>query len=156
MTHRRLSGFPRPTPTVGADGGAMSTTLVARHVHAEPVMGTVVSLDVRGSTEAVARSAFAQVMGRLHDVDARFSTYRDDSEINRIDRGELPLPAASPDVRRVLRRCARLRERTGGAVDERAGGRPGPSAHVKGGGGQRGAAGPRRAGARALPPGPGG
>src|SRR4051794_35537216 len=151
MTHRRLSGFPGPTPTVGADGGAMPTPLVARHVHAEPVMGTVVSLDVRGSTEAVARSAFAQVMGRLHDVDARFSTYRDDSEINRIDRGELPLPAASPAVRRVLRRCARLREETGGAFDERAGGRLDPSAYVKGWAVQRAAAMLRAAGLTDFP-----
>src|SRR2546423_12155747 len=106
----------------------MPTALHARHVHVEAVMGTVVSLDVRGVPGPAAQSAFAEVMAWLHEVDRRFSTYRDDSEINRIDRGELPVAAASSDVRSVLERCAALREETGGAFDERAGGRLDPSA----------------------------
>jgi FAD:protein FMN transferase len=117
----------------------MPTALHARHVHVEAVMGTVVSLDVRGVPGPAAQSAFAEVMAWLHEVDRRFSTYRDDSEINRIDRGELPVAAASSDVRSVLERCAALREETGGAFDERAGGRLDPSALVKGWAVQRGA-----------------
>jgi thiamine biosynthesis lipoprotein len=102
-------------------------------------MGTVVSLDVRGAPGGVAQVAFARLMSWLHDVDARFSTYRDDSEISRIDRGELSLAAASEDVRWVLERCVALREETGGAFDEYAGGRLDPSALVKGWAVQRGA-----------------
>ena len=71
-------------------------------------MGTVVSLDVRGAGAADAQAAFARLMVWLHDVDRRFSTYRLDSEVNRIDRGELPVAAASDDVRWVLDRCVRL------------------------------------------------
>jgi thiamine biosynthesis lipoprotein len=78
-------------------------------------------------------------MALLHDVDRRFSTYREDSEISRIARGELPVAAASDDVRWVLHRCAALRHETGGAFDERAGGRLDPSALVKGWAAQRGA-----------------
>lgn len=110
----------------------MTTGTLPRHVHAEPVMGTVASLDVRGADDAVARAATAQAMAWLHDVDRRFSTYRADSEISRIDRGDLREAAASEDVRWVLARCARLREESGGAFDERAGGRLDPSALVKG------------------------
>jgi thiamine biosynthesis lipoprotein len=102
-------------------------------------MGTVVSLDVRGADGPSAQAAFAQVMTWLRDVDRRFSTYRDDSEINRIDRGELPFAAASGDVQWVLERCAALRAETRGAFDERAGGRLDPSALVKGWAVQRGA-----------------
>jgi thiamine biosynthesis lipoprotein len=47
--------------------------------------------------------------------------------------------AASADVRWVLDRCARLREETGGAFDERAAGRLDPSALVKGWALERGA-----------------
>src|SRR4051794_16218664 len=110
-----------------------------RHVHVEHVMGTVVSLDVRGAGAADAQAAFARLMVWLHDVDRRFSTYRLDSEVNRIDRGELPVAAASDDVRWVLDRCVRLCAETRGAFDERAGGRLDPSAFVKGWAAERGA-----------------
>jgi FAD:protein FMN transferase len=102
-----------------------------RQVHVEHVMGTVVSLDVRDPA-AGADQAVATAMAWLHDVDARFSTYRPDSEICRLDRGELEPADASPDVRRVLERCSALRIETGGFFDEFAGGRLDPSALVKG------------------------
>jgi thiamine biosynthesis lipoprotein len=117
----------------------MTTATPSRHVHVEHVMGTVVSLDVRGASAAVAAGAFAPLTAWLHAVDARFSTYRDDSEIRRIDAGTLAVADASEDVRFVLDRCAALRAATGGAFDERATGRLDPSAFVKGWAVQRGA-----------------
>src|SRR5258705_1470604 len=117
----------------------MTTATQSRHVHVEHVMGTVLSLDVRGADGAVAEAASARLMAWLHDVDRHFSTYRTDSEISRIDRGELAVAAASEDVRWVLDRCARLRRETGGAFDERAAGRLDPSALVKGWAVERGA-----------------
>jgi len=42
----------------------------------------------------------------------RFSTYKDDSEICRLNRGELALVDAHPDVRDVLARCEELRVET--------------------------------------------
>jgi thiamine biosynthesis lipoprotein len=110
----------------------MTTAVQSRSVHVEPVMGTVVSLDARGTSAPDAAAAFARAMAWLRDVDRRFSTYRDDSEITRIDRGELPLALASEDVRWVLDRCARLHDETRGAFDVRATGRLDPSALVKG------------------------
>ncbi len=56
----------------------------------------------------------------LRFVDATFSTYRVDSEISRLNRGELSLPDAHPAVRSVLARCERLRAETGGYFDARA------------------------------------
>ncbi len=102
-------------------------------------MGTAVSLDVRGAAPARARAATDRLVAWLHDADARFSPYRDDSEIVRIDRGELDVADASPDVREILDRCERLRAQTGGAFDARARGRLDPSALVKGWAAQRGA-----------------
>ena len=54
-------------------------------------------------------------------VDARFSTFRPESEICRIDRGEFALEEAHADVRAVLERCEELCDETGGDFDVRAG-----------------------------------
>ncbi|MBI5105587.1 MAG: FAD:protein FMN transferase [Solirubrobacterales bacterium] len=110
---------------------AAATT--ARRTFVEHVMGTVVSLDVRAAADPGAVApAVARAMAWLHEVDARFSTYRDDSEVSRADRGELSPLALSDDLRLVLGRCAELRAETGGFFDEHAAGRLDPSALVKG------------------------
>src|SRR4051794_5860071 len=85
---------------------------------AEDLMGTRVLVDVRdaGRFEAAVDAAFAW----LHRVDATFSTYRADSAIARLNRGELAEEEADPCVREVLAACRALRERTGGAFDAEA------------------------------------
>jgi len=98
-------------------------------------MGTVVSLDVRaGSKDAVAAA-----IDSLHAADRRFSTYRTDSDISRLDRGELLLADTGADVRTVLDRCDALWHETDGFFDVRATGRLDPSALVKGWAAQRAA-----------------
>jgi thiamine biosynthesis lipoprotein len=109
----------------------MSVEQAVGHRHVEHVMGTVVSFDIRDASRAAER-AVDQAVAWLHEVDARFSTYRVDSEIRRLDRGELSLSETSPDVRWVLDRCAALKAATGGFFDARAGGALDPSALVKG------------------------
>jgi thiamine biosynthesis lipoprotein len=97
----------------------------------EHVMGMPVGIDVRdGEVSAV---TVAEAFDWLHFVDATFSTYKEDSEISRLNSGELALPDAHPDVQAVLAECERLRERTGGYFDVRAGGEAlDPSGLVKG------------------------
>jgi thiamine biosynthesis lipoprotein len=68
----------------------------------------------------------------LRAVDATFSTYRDDSEINRLDRGELDLAGCRPEVDEVLTRCLALERATRGYFSVRAAGRLDPSGFVKG------------------------
>jgi thiamine biosynthesis lipoprotein len=109
----------------------MAATPSLNQVHVEHVMGTVVSLDVRDAGTGAGQTV-AAAMAWLHDVDARFSTYRPESEIRRLDSGELKLAGASADVRRVLERCDALRVQTGGFFDAYVGGRLDPSALVKG------------------------
>jgi thiamine biosynthesis lipoprotein len=101
-------------------------------VHAEVVMGTGVTFDVRRTTPGVAGPAVARAVAWLHWVDATFSTYRPDSEISRIDRGELPEARWHPDVRHILALCDRLRVETGGYFDAWATGSLDPSGVVKG------------------------
>ena len=88
----------------------------------EHVMGMPVR--VEGEIDA------GRVFAWLRWVDATFSTYRPDSEISRLARGEPFEP--HPLVRSVLARCEQLRVETGGLFDVRAGGRLEPSGYVKG------------------------
>jgi len=101
-------------------------------MHVEHVMGTVVSFDVRNCRRGDAVEAVAAAVEWLHEVDAVFSTYRADSAVCRIDRGELSVGQAGGDVGWVLARCEQLRRATGGYFDVRATGRLDPSALVKG------------------------
>ena len=96
----------------------------------ERVMGTVFVVETPEKTnEAVVDEVF-----RWFDwVERMFSVHRVDSEISRIDRGELDLDTCDPQVRGVLTRCEGLRERSGGAFEHRSAGRRlDPSAFVKG------------------------
>lgn len=103
---------------------------MTKRVHVEHVMGTAVTFDVRDvgdPTEAVEAA-----VAWLHHVDAEFSTYRADSAVSRLDRGELGSSAASADMRWIVDRCERLRRETGGYFDAYATGPFDPSALVKG------------------------
>jgi FAD:protein FMN transferase len=103
---------------------------VTRRVRAEPLMGTVIAIDVRdrGIPEEVLDSVFAW----FHEVDARFSTFRSDSEISRLGRGELRVSDCTRDVREVLFLCEEVRRISEGCFDIWQGGRCDPSALVKG------------------------
>lgn len=100
---------------------------------AEAVMGTVATVHIADPLPPPRLDQLArQVFDWLHEVDRRFSTYRPDSEVNRLDRGELPLARCSPELRLVLERCADLWRRTDGYFDLYAAGRLDPSGYVKG------------------------
>lgn len=81
----------------------------------EPIMGSVVSIDVR--PPLVPMGVLDDVFDQLRDVEARFSTYRPDSEISRLGRGEVREEDSSPDVRHVLAVCDHLARATRGAFD---------------------------------------
>ncbi len=109
------------------------------HRRAFEVMGTVVSLALRGryADGPEAEAAWAEVVASLRHVDAVFSTYRPDSVVNRWGRGELPLLDAPPELTEVLALADVAREASGGAFDIEAvrsphGGGPDPSGVVKG------------------------
>lgn len=109
-------------------------------------MGTTVSIDVR--TPGIDDDVLERALGLLRDLEARFTTYRDDSEISRLGRGEITLDDCHPDVREVLDACNVLRAESGGAFDAWRDGRLDPSGYVKGWAGERAADLLRAAGAR--------
>ncbi len=90
------------------------------------------SVDVRddGRRSAILERDF----DGFREVDAALQHLQGDSEISRLNRGELAARRAHPDVREVLERCDELREETGGFFDVRAavGHAVDPSGLVKG------------------------
>ena len=112
-------------------------------------MGIPVGIEVRAPV-ALPRDVLDAAFAVLREADARFSTWRQGSEIRRLDAGTLALQDAHPDVRAVLQRCEALRVRTGGAFDVRARGALDPSGYVKGWAVERAAALLQAGGARDL------
>src|SRR3954453_16337064 len=90
------------------------------------IMGIPIGIDVRDDVDV--EVAFDW----LREADATFSTYREDSEISRLDRGELALADCRPEVGGGLTACMRLNRATGGAFSVRPAGRLDPSGLVKG------------------------
>jgi thiamine biosynthesis lipoprotein len=93
------------------------------------VMGMPISLALRGrhAGDALADAAWQDVLSVLDDVDHVFSTYRPDSAVSRLGRGELLLDECPPEVREVLDLGDRARQESSGAFDIR---RPGPGGEV--------------------------
>lgn len=96
--------------------------------HVEQVMGFPVSVNVPDGGGHGA--AIADVFEWLHEVDARFSPFKPDSEVSRLGRGEDVEP--SPDLAHVLAVSEWYREATGGAFAVRRAGALDPCAVVKG------------------------
>jgi thiamine biosynthesis lipoprotein len=110
-------------PTTGRDTGLISGT------HITEVMGTVVTFVLR---DPVPLAALDAAIAGLHHADAVFSTYRSDSEISQLDRGERRIDACCPEVIEVLRLCDEARVWTDGYFTACPDGRLDPSGYVKG------------------------
>jgi FAD:protein FMN transferase len=110
----------------------------------ETVMGTVVTIDVYPGPAATDAQR-AQIPGQiqcacdiLHRADEIFSTWRQDSPVSRLRRGEITADAAPAEVADVIAACSAARELSGGWFDPWA--MPGgfdPTGYVKGWAAQR-------------------
>jgi thiamine biosynthesis lipoprotein len=107
---------------------------VAEAVHrVEMLMGTAIAVDVAHAPSDVdVRASVAKAFAWFDAVDRRFSTYKPDSEVCRIDRGELRPEDFSDDMRTVLDASEQMRVRTGGYFDVYANRHLDPSGYVKG------------------------
>ena len=98
----------------------MSSVLAPTVVRTHPVMGTVASVHVHDEMDAdVVDAAIDLVWTELDRLEAMFSTFRPSSEISRINRGELHLLDASPEVVEVVDACTWLEHVSGGAFRAR-------------------------------------
>ena len=112
-------------------------------------MGTIVTIDVyadagsaadggAGRPGAEVSRQLAEALAILHRADAVFSTWRPDSPVSRLRRGEITSTQAPAVVAEVLDRCAAARQLSGGWFDPWA--MPGgvdPTGYVKGWAAQR-------------------
>ncbi len=107
----------------------MSRSATAQHRVVE-CMGTVFSFDVR--PPGLDDVAIDDAIRWLHWVDSIFSTYRPDSDISRLGRGECTLGDCPPEVAEVLDAGARLASETDGYFSMYPAGVLEPSGLVKG------------------------
>jgi thiamine biosynthesis lipoprotein len=98
----------------------------------EHVMGMPIIVDIRDMD--IDPGCVDAVFAWFRLVDEVFSTYKQASEISRLNRGEISIHDAGEDMRGVLQRCEELRVQTGGYFDVRAASRDviDPSGFVKG------------------------
>lgn len=88
--------------------------------HVEPVMGTVISIDIVDSDDA---GLIDELVAWFHHVDAVFSPYKPNSEVTRLGTGELDVADLSPgdptadELLEVLHRCDELVGETRGIFD---------------------------------------
>lgn len=91
-----------------------------RHKFTAKVMGTFASLHVDDEAdESTLESAWNESLALMVDIEQRFSTFKQNSEISRINRGELHLLDASPDVVEVMDACTWLEHESNGAFRAR-------------------------------------
>ncbi|GGR10476.1 FAD:protein FMN transferase [Streptomyces griseomycini] len=110
--------------------GSAEAPAAVRHV--EETMGTVFSLDVRGGEPGAVRAALEAAVAGLRRVDEVFSTYRDDSQVSRLARGELTVAECDPEVAEVLALAAEAERVSDGWFSPRYRGRLDPTGIVKG------------------------
>jgi thiamine biosynthesis lipoprotein len=83
-------------------------------------MGMPISIHLRGKgvDSPMVAGVVEDAFDLLREADRLFSTYRDDSEVNRIRRGELDPANADPLVQQVIALCRQAGELTKGAFTD--------------------------------------
>ncbi|MGA1827216.1 FAD:protein FMN transferase [Microbacterium sp.] len=108
---------------------------LARSVRVEEIMGMPISIHVlneRGSLSQTAERAVEACFAELRDIERVFSTYRDDSDIRRIAKGELDSADADARVAEVEAACRAAAIETGGLFSAMWQGSFDPTGYVKG------------------------
>lgn len=126
-----MSGAVR---SIDGDTGSRRTARYVDHVMSMPI-----SLAMRGrhAADDEGRAAWSEVMEVLREVDRVFSTFRPESYISRLGRGEITLADCPPEVAEVIALGDQAERESGGAFRIRRAGPDGrmtldPSGVVKG------------------------
>jgi thiamine biosynthesis lipoprotein len=92
------------------------------------IMGTGVSLDIPGADDSI----FERVFKRLVEIDARYSTYKETSEVSRFRAGKIAERNLSSELKKIFKACKNAEAETDGYFSAWAGGTFNPSGYVKG------------------------
>ena len=93
-----------------------------RFEYVQPEMGVVFRIQFHAPNNATARRAAQQVYDRIEALNAIFSDYDPDSELNRLTRHPVGQPVkVSPELFGILQRAQKLARETNGAFDITAG-----------------------------------
>jgi FAD:protein FMN transferase len=95
----------------------------------EQIMGMPVSLDIPGVDNP---QPFESVFDLFREVDQRFSPYKADSELTRLQHGEVQASALSADMRAVMEACRLFEKQTDGYFSAYFAGTFDPTGYVKG------------------------
>jgi thiamine biosynthesis lipoprotein len=97
------------------------------------LMGTVISVELADALPGSRLDGLMdQTFAWFREVDDRFSPFKPDSEVSRLDRGEVALADCSPDMRKVVETCGQLWAETSCYFDVYATGHFDPCGYVKG------------------------
>jgi FAD:protein FMN transferase len=102
-----------------------STSAATLRTWVEHIMGTAIVIqvhepqDTRPGHVADVNAAVNAAFSHFREIDARFSTYKPDSEVSRLNRGELCERDCSPQLREVLSMCEVARVQSDGYFDIR-------------------------------------
>jgi thiamine biosynthesis lipoprotein len=94
------------------------------------MMGMPITVEIVDTNASI--TVLREVFDYFDQIDQRFSTYKEDSEISRLNRGELTELDISEDMKTVLGLCEATRQATDGYFDIWHGGQRDPSGLVKG------------------------
>lgn len=95
------------------------------------IMGMPVSVEIADAPATAAD--YEKVFSYFIDVDERFSTYKETSEISRLNRGEISLEESSDDMKEIFRKAEETKRETEGYFDiKKPDGSIDPSGLVKG------------------------
>lgn len=88
---------------------------------------TIEVIDTRVTNEDI-----QEVFAYFHYIDKKFSTFKKDSEISKINRGELKVSQSSNEMQKILVLCEKTKLETNGYFDINIDGKLDPSGIVKG------------------------
>jgi FAD:protein FMN transferase len=95
----------------------------------EQIMGMPISIDIPSTDSDL---AFKAAFDRFIQIDRRFSTYKNDSEVSGYSRDELTEKDISAELKLVIKNCRVWQKKTDGYFSAWASGQFDPSGYVKG------------------------
>ena len=93
---------------------ALEVVKVMREI---PVWGTIVFIECDGADKAELESGIEKCAQFFREVDEVFSTYKENSQVSRLRRGEIGINDCTDDLQKVWHLCLQAKEITDGSFD---------------------------------------